>query len=114
MVIEAALVWVIAGAAQDLGNLTLAAHMPVVLINELSLEGVSNSGVRYNSYYPRWVYDQYRQYVADDAAQHGWNYLDWWNKFSPDYFTDTPLHLSPQGQHLLAEALAPSIEKGCP
>ncbi len=95
---------------------TLAGNVPVVLINEpmLVLEGVPNSDVRYNSYYPRWVYDQYRQYVADDAAQHGWNYLDLWNKFSPEYFTDTPLHLSPQGQHLLAQALAPSIEKGCP
>ncbi len=95
---------------------TLAGNVPVVLINEpmLVLQGVANSDVRYNSYYPRWVYDQYRQYVSADAAQHGWNYLDLWHEFSPQYFTDTPLHLSPQGQHMLAETLAPSIKKGCP
>ncbi len=94
----------------------LAGQVPVVLVNEpmLIVEGDPNSDVRYNSYYPRWVYDQYRQYVATDAAAHGWNYLDLWNIYPPQYFADTPLHLTPEGQHLLAEALAPSIEKGCP
>ncbi len=94
---------------------TLAGQVPVVLINEpiLTLNGVTNSDVRYNSYYPRWVYDQYRQYVAEAAAQQRWDYLDLWNMLPPSYFTDTPLHLSPGGQHLLAEALVPSIQKGC-
>ncbi len=94
----------------------LAGQVPVVLINEpmLIVQGDPHSDLRYNSYYPRWVYDQYRQYVAEDAVAHGWNYLDLWNKYPAQYFTDTPLHLSPQGQHLLAQALAPSIEKGCP
>ncbi len=94
----------------------IAGQVPVVLINEpmLVLKGVPNSDVRYNSYYPRWVYDQYRQYVAQDAAQHGWDYLDLWDAFPQAYFTDTPLHLNPQGQRLLARKLAPSIEKGCP
>ncbi len=95
---------------------TLAGSTPVVLINQpiLIMQGLPNSDIRYDSYYPRWVYDQYRQYVAADAAQHGWNYLDFWDKFPSSYYTDTPLHLNPEGQHLLAEAIAPSIEKGCP
>lgn len=95
---------------------SLAGRVPVILINEpmLVMHGVPNSDVRYNSYYPRWVYDQYRQYLAQDAAEHGWNYLDLWNAFPSTYFTDTPLHLSPQGQHLLAQTLAPAIQKGCP
>ena len=95
---------------------SLAGKTPVVLINEPTLEvtGVPNSDIRYNDYYPRWVYDQYRSYLGQDAAQHGWNYLDLWNMFPASYYTDTPLHLSPEGQHLLAEALAPSIRKGCP
>jgi hypothetical protein len=94
----------------------LAGDVPVLLINEpmLVMQGVPNSDVRYNSYYPRWVYDQYRQYVAESAEVHGWNYLDFWDKYPPQYFTDTPLHLNPEGQRLLAEAIAPSIEKGCP
>ena len=94
----------------------LAGKVPVILINEpmLVVQSIPNSDVRYNSYYPRWVYDQYRQYVAETVEQHGWNYLDLWDAFPPRYYTDTPLHLSPQGQHLLAERLAPFIEKGCP
>jgi lysophospholipase L1-like esterase len=94
----------------------LAGNVPVVLVNEpmLSVDGQPNSDVRYNSYYPRWVYDQYRQYLGDAAREHGWNYLDLWDKFPASYYTDTPLHLNPEGQHLLAEALAPSIQKGCP
>ena len=95
---------------------TLAGRVPVILVNEpmLVLQAVPNSDVRYNSYYPRWVYDQYRQYVAEAAAAHGWNYLDFWDRYPAQYFTDTPLHLNPRGQHLLAEAIAPSIQKGCP
>jgi lysophospholipase L1-like esterase len=94
----------------------LADGVPVVLINEpiLALTGLPNSDVRYNSYYPRWVYDQYREYVSDAASKHAWNYLDLWNMFPPAYYTDTPLHLDPEGQKLLAEALAPSVRKGCP
>ncbi len=94
----------------------LAGKIPVVLVNEpiLIVKDVPNSDVRYNSYYPRWVYDQYRQYVSNAAAKNGWNYLDLWDMFPASYFTDTPLHLSPEGQRLLAEKLAPSIQKGCP
>ncbi len=94
----------------------LAGRVPVILINEpmLVMHGVPNSDVRYNSYYPRWVYDQYRAYVAQDASQHGWNYLDLWNVFPANYFTDTPLHLSPDGQHSFADMLAPELQKGCP
>ena len=94
----------------------LAGSVPVVLINQpiLVVSGSPNSDVRYNSYYPRWVYDQYRQYIGQAAARHGWNYLDLWNTFPAAYYTDTPLHLNPQGQTLLAKMLAPAIEEQCP
>jgi hypothetical protein len=94
----------------------LAGSVPVIMFNEpiLVVSGVPNSDVRYDSYYPRWVYDQYRQYVSADAGQHGWNYLDLWNAFPASYFTDTPLHLKPEGQRLLAESLVPVVQKGCP
>jgi hypothetical protein len=94
----------------------LAGPTPVLLINEpmLILSGIPNSDVRYNSYYPRWVYDQYRQYLGEAAAENGWNYLDFWNMFPPSFFTDTPLHLTPNGEKRLAEAIAPSIQKACP
>jgi hypothetical protein len=94
----------------------LAGKTHVLLINEpmLILTGIPNSDVRYNSYYPRWVYDQYHQYLNDAAAQNNWNYLDLWNMFPSNFFTDTPLHLTPAGELLLAKAISPSIQKACP
>jgi lysophospholipase L1-like esterase len=80
----------------------------------LILNGIPNTDIRYNSYYPRWVYDQYRQYLDEAADQNGWDYLDLWNMFPPNYFTDTPLHLKPEGERQLAEALVPAIQKFCP
>ena len=93
----------------------LAGTTPVLLINQpmLILDGIPNSDVRYNNYYPRWVYDQYRQYLGEAAAQNGWDYLDLWNIFPSSYFTDTPLHLTPDGEHQLAEVISPSILKTC-
>ena len=70
----------------------------MILVNEPTqvLTNVPNSDIYYNVYYPRWIYDQYRQYVNNAAMQNHWNYLDLWNIFPPSYFTDTPLHLNPR------------------
>ena len=76
----------------------LANGMPILLVNEpiLVMKDVANSDVRYDSYYPRWVYDQYRTYLAEAAASNGWNYLDLWDSFPEQAFADTPLHLKPE------------------
>jgi len=94
----------------------LAGTVPVLLINEPMrvVQDDPNSDVRYNNYYPRWVYDQYRQYVQALATQKHWDYLDLWSDIPPRYFADTPLHLTPDGQHLLAQMLAPHIQALCP
>ena len=93
----------------------LAGAVPVILINEpmLIVQGVPNSDIRYNNYYPRWVYDQYRKYVQEAATKNTWNYLDLWDAMPARYFEDTPLHLSPAGQGLFARSLAPDILKQC-
>lgn len=94
----------------------LAGSTPIVLVNEPILieKNIPNSDVRYNYYYPRWVYDQYRQQLGEAASQNGWGYLDLWNIFPPDSFTNTPLHLNPQSERKLAETIAPSVQKACP
>lgn len=78
----------------------LAGKTPVLMINEpmLILSGIPNSDIRNNSYYPRWAYDQYRKYLGEAAFKNGWNYLDLWNAFPPGYFSDSPLHLTPDGE----------------
>jgi hypothetical protein len=94
----------------------LAAGVPVLMVNSpiLILEGLPNSDLRYNSYYPRWVYDQYRFYLADAASANGWAYTDLWNLFPEEDFADTPLHLVPAAHRALASYLAPDVVKMCP
>jgi hypothetical protein len=93
----------------------IAGNVPVILVNEPTqvLTNVPHSDIYYNAYFPRWVYDQYRQYVGEAAAQNHWNYLDLWNIFPSSYYTDTPLHLIPQAETELAKMIAPYITKGC-
>jgi hypothetical protein len=94
----------------------LAGKIPVILVNEpmLVLNDVPNSRTRYNKDYPRWVYDQYRQYLGEEAAQNGWDYLDLWNTFPSTDFADATLHLVPSADYRLAKMLAPEIQKHCP
>ncbi len=87
-----------------------AGEVPVLLINEpIYVSDGANSDVRYNSFYPRWAYDDYRALLAEAAAAEGWRLLDLWDAIPPDEFTDTPVHLTPAGTRLLAEALEPQI-----
>jgi hypothetical protein len=94
----------------------LANGVPLLVINEPMVieRNVPNSNVQYNAYFPRWVYDQYRQQLGNDAVQNNWNYLDLWNIFPPNYFSNTPLHLNPQAEAELAKIIAPYVVQGCP
>jgi hypothetical protein len=93
----------------------LAVGLPILLVNVpiLRVQDDPNSHLRYNHYYPRWIYDQYRLYLGEEASTQGWKLLDLWDMFSPGYFTDTPLHLNFEGHRLLAERLGPEIEREC-
>lgn len=93
-------------------GLARAADVPVILINEpmfiaggVNANGV-NGDIRYNTFYPRWAYDQYRQMLAGAAAAEGWRYLDLWDAIPPEEFTDTPVHLTPEGSRQFAALLA--------
>ena len=87
-----------------------AGGVPVVVINEpIYISDGANSDVRYNSFYPRWAYDQYRALLAERATAEGWRFLDLWDAIPPDEFSDTPVHLTPVGTRLLAKELEPQI-----
>ena len=94
----------------------IAGSVPVILVNEPTkvLTDVPNSNIYYNIFYPRWVYDQYRQYMNKTAMENHWDYLDLWNIFPPSDYTDTPLHLNPQAETKLAKMIAPYLIKNCP
>ncbi len=83
-----------------------ADEVPILIVNEpiLISEGL-NSDIRYNFYYPRWAYDQYRQMVNEFSQAHDLNYLDTWDIVPESYFTNTAIHTNPAGVRILAESL---------
>ncbi len=97
-------------------GLRAAGKTPVLLINEPILVSTGkNSALRYNFYYPRWAYDQWRQMMTQNAASQGWNYLDLWDLVPSDQFTNSAIHLTPAGEALLARHVEQIIVKqSCP
>lgn len=91
-------------------GLKVAGTTPVLLVNEpIMVSSGKNSNIRYNFYYPRWAYDQYRQALAEQARTNHWNYLDLWNLVPEDQFTNSAIHLSPAGEGALATAVAGAL-----
>lgn len=87
-------------------GITMAGDVPILIINEpMFISNGQNSHLRYNSLYPRWVYDQYRQLLAETAESQNWHTLDLWDTIPPNQFTDTPVHLTPAGTKMLAEMI---------
>lgn len=88
----------------------VAEAVPLLLVNEpMFISSGENSDLRYNSFYPRWAYDQYRALLAETAVANNWPYLDLWDAIPPDEFTDTPVHLTPAGTRQFAGLLADEI-----
>ncbi len=107
--------------SEDIGNLLLfsaltaghdmAGRVPVLIVNEpIFITSEEHSVVRYNSAYPRWAYDQYREYLAGRARSAGWNYLDVWDAVPPEYFSDAGVHLSAAGERLLIRQINPALQ----
>jgi hypothetical protein len=84
--------------------------VPVLLVNEpMLVGGGKNSDLRYNFFYPRWAYDQYREMLSQQALAGGWNYLDLWNLVPATEFTNSAIHLTPVGESLLAGHIGQAI-----
>jgi hypothetical protein len=85
-------------------------EVPILLINEPTfISDGDNSDLRYNFWYPRWAYDQYRELYSDLADQNDWNYLDLWDIIDSAEFTDSPVHLTPKGSQQLSEIVGQAI-----
>lgn len=89
-----------------------AGATPLLVVNEpMFISDGANSDVRYNFWYPRWAYDRYRELLHAEAASAGWNLVDLWDAIAPQEFTDSPVHLTPEGTRQLAELLQPAIRQ---
>jgi hypothetical protein len=85
-------------------GVAMAGETPVLIVNEpMFISCGQNSDLRYNSFYPRWAYDQYRLLLEEAAVANEWHYLDIWDRIVADEFTDTPVHLTPEGSRQMAE-----------
>jgi hypothetical protein len=74
-----------------------------------------NSDLRYNFFYPRWAYDQWRQMMTKNAVEQGWKYLDLWNIVPAGEFTNSAIHLTPSGEALLVGWVEQfTLQQSCP
>ena len=88
----------------------LAGDVPVLLVNEpMFISTGENSDIRYNFFYPRWAYDEYRGIFAEQAASHGWQYSDLWDTIPAAEFTNSAIHLTPEGSAMLADMVGDEI-----
>lgn len=88
----------------------MAYPIPILIVNEpIFIASGKNSQQYYDSYYSRQLYDQYRSIISDWAHNHHQPYVDAWDSVSGSEFTDTPFHLSANGERQLASLLAPAI-----
>lgn len=100
--------------AIDVLDAGLSTTIPTLLVNEpILISNGANSDIRYNFYYPRWAYDEYRRLLAEYAEQYGWNYLDLWDVVPMTEFTNSAIHLAPTGEKMLAEKIAAAIQTSC-
>ncbi len=90
---------------------TRRAGVPVLVVNEpIFVSDGANSDIRYNSFYPRWAYDEYRQLLQAEA-QNGWHYADLWQAADNAEFTNTPIHLTPRGTLEFADAIIAALHE---
>jgi lysophospholipase L1-like esterase len=94
----------------------VAGDVPVVVINEpIFVAQGENHLVRYNEFYPRWVFDDYRGFLREWMTQQNYKWLDFWNAVPPEEFSDQYFHRNSTGERRFAELLAREIKKlACP
>ena len=93
-----------------------AGQTPVWLINEpIMISTGKNREIRYNFFYPRWAYDQYRKILVERSRREGWSLLDFWDLLEENEFTNSAIHLSPAGTARLAEQISAALANApCP
>jgi hypothetical protein len=92
-------------------GINLAGDTPVMIINEpVYISSGANSDIRYNFYYPRWAFDSYRNKIRELSEQNNWIYWDFWDKIDPSEFTNSAIHISPNGTEEYATLISKAIQ----
>lgn len=84
----------------------------VVIVNEpILISSGLNSDIRYDLYYPRDTYDEYRNILSTQFDEMEIKYIDLWNIVPEAMFTNSAIHYNEQGVDLTAEKIYSLIVK---
>jgi hypothetical protein len=84
--------------------------IPIVVINEpILISNGKNSDNRYNYYYPRWAYDQYRILIQKEMIKGNIPFYDFYNLIPEDQFSNSAIHLNISGEAILAQTIANNL-----
>jgi len=87
------------------------AGVPLLLVDEpMFISRGKNSDVRYNFFYPRWLADRFRDAMNAQVSANNWHYIDLWNTIDPEFFTDSAVHINPEGTRTLAGGIGAVIQ----
>lgn len=97
-------------------GIRIAEDTSILFVNEpMLISRGKNSDIRYNFFYPRWAYDEYRSRLIALAQQNNWQLLDLWNLLPESEFTNSAIHLTPAGQAVMAQRVGEAIlSRSCP
>lgn len=85
--------------------------VPLLIINEpMLISSGENSTLRYNFFYPRWAYDQYRSLMKEKSRREAWKFLDLWNIVPASEFTNSAIHTTPLGVTMIAQKIFPILQ----
>lgn len=91
--------------------LDLAGEIPLWIVNEpIMISAGMYSDIRYNYFYPRWAYDQYRTELAQRTQHLGISIIDAWDWIDPREFTNSAIHLTPAGEEVFADGLIDQMQ----
>ncbi|MCI0551134.1 MAG: hypothetical protein L0287_09280 [Anaerolineae bacterium] len=100
--------------ALDVLDAGISAVPNTILVNEpILISNGLNSDIRYNFFYPRWAYDEYRMLLSEYVTERNLTYLDLWDIAPIEEFTNSAVHLTPAGEALLADKIAQAIQTTC-
>jgi len=84
--------------------------VPVIFVNEPTFVGKGkNSDVRYNFFYPKWAYDDFRVIVEAQMKTKNWRYMDLWNMIAASEFTNSAVHVTPKASGEVAAKVGEEI-----
>lgn len=88
----------------------MADDVRMLIVNEpIYISHEQTARFRYNTLYPRWAYDSYRELLMQETDARAWEYLDLWNLIDRGEFTDSPVHITPQAAREVATALIKAL-----